>query len=58
MTELALTLAVPAAGIAGWALHTVFTRVGEARADAYLRRLLASRVATFRIGYARRGGGR
>jgi hypothetical protein len=58
MSELAFTLALPAAGITGWIVHIVWTRHAEARADARLRRLLDARVATFRIGYARQGGGR
>lgn len=56
MSELAITLALPVAGIAGWTLHTVWHRVGEARADARLRQLLAPRVATFHTGYSRLGG--
>jgi hypothetical protein len=58
MTELALILALPFAGIAGWIARVMWARMSEARADAHLRRLLASRVATFRIGYARLEGGR
>jgi hypothetical protein len=58
VSELAFTLALPAAGIAGWIARVVWTRASEARADARLRRLLDTRVATFRIGYARLGGGR
>jgi hypothetical protein len=57
VNELAFTLALPAAGITGWIARAVWTRHAEARADARLRRLLDSRVATFRIGYARLGGG-
>lgn len=53
-----LLVAVPFAGLAGRALMFWLARVGEAHADARLRRLLASRVATFRIGCAGLGGGR
>jgi hypothetical protein len=56
MNEQAFTLAVPLAGIAGWTLRAAWTRMGEARADAHLRRLLAPRLAVFRTDYARRGG--
>jgi hypothetical protein len=56
VNELALALAVPLAGIAGWIARVVWTRVGEARADAHLRRLLAPRVAVFRTDYVQRGG--
>jgi hypothetical protein len=58
MNELALTLALPLAGITGWTAHVVWTRISETRTDAHLRRLLAPRVATFRTDYAHLGGGR
>jgi hypothetical protein len=53
-----LTIALPLAGITGWIARIVWTRVGEARADAHLRRLLAPRVTTFKTDYARLGSGR
>jgi hypothetical protein len=56
MNELALTLALPLVGIAGWTLHAIWTRYGETRADAHLRRLLAPRMAVFPTDYTQRGG--
>jgi hypothetical protein len=56
VNELAFT--PPLAGIAGWALHVAWIRHSKVRADAYLRRLLAPRIATFRTDYARLGSGR
>jgi hypothetical protein len=59
MTELAVLVAAVALGLlVGWVLRIVWARIGEARADAHLRRLLAPRIASWRTDYTSQGGGR
>lgn len=59
MTELAVLLVAVALGLPlGWALAVWSAHRSQARADAHLRRLLAPRIASWRTGYARQGGGR